>query len=247
MRKMFLLLFLAATIITSAQEKTLYSGTMVKPKIGQATAFENAWKAHVAKFHNGDSKRSVFEIISGEFTGWYQLMDGPHDYADMDKVNAKQSAHDIDYETTVASRVAEEMGVTTYRFIDTLSYNPGVQADKFVYSVYNVKQGKMGDLRAEIRRGRAVNMAIQSPSSTVVLIKQMQGMSPQLIVVSNLKDGFKQLESNYFPGVSDKFRAEYIKMHGQELWDKRGAMFSENCNSIDVMMVKRRADLGSKL
>jgi hypothetical protein len=245
MKKIFILLLLSASLTVFAQKKTLYQSSMVKPKIGQAIQFENAWKAHLVKFHKGDDKRMISQIMSGDYAGWYHFSDGPHEYADMDSDNPKKAAHDLDYEMNVASKVAEETGVHTYRFVDTLSYNPGQQATKFVYAIYNLKSGKTQDLMAELKRALVVSEAISSQGSGMVYIKQMSGISPQILVVSRLKDGFKQLETNYFPGMTDKFKEQYIKMHGQEQWNKRLVMLPEICNSIEVMMVKSRPDLSS--
>jgi len=245
MRKLILVLLTVASINVFAQGKTLYHVEMVKPKIGQVTAFESAWKAHVAKFHK-DDKRQVFEIMTGDRTGYYQLVDGPSSYADMDVERKDSKAHDLDYETTVAPKVEYQSGDYVYRFADTLSYNGNVQADKYSYSVYNVKLGKMPDLVAEVKRSMAVNTSIGSQNSSNAYFQLFAGSAPQLVLISNLKDGFKQLEQNYFAGMTDKFREAYIKMYSQQQWDKRSTLLSEITTSYENYLGKRRADLSSK-
>lgn len=74
------------------------------------SAFETAWKAHVAKFHNGDDKRIVFEILSGDMAGYYAFVEGPMSLADMDVEKPGQADHDMDYEKTVSITLAEESG-----------------------------------------------------------------------------------------------------------------------------------------
>jgi hypothetical protein len=228
------------------QGNTLYNVSMVMPKIGQAAAFEAAWKAHVAKFHQGDNKRTVYEILSGDHAGMYQLVDGPSSFADMDKENPKRVAHDLDYNTNVAPKLASESGSYVYRWVDTLSYHGDVKADKYSTTVYNVKLNKMPELIAELKRSMAVNASINSPASSNVFLKQMAGSEPQMVFISNLKDGFKQLDNNYFPGLADKFKEAYIKMYSQAQWDKRLTLLSEITNSYETYISRRRDDLSSK-
>lgn len=245
MRKLITVLFTVASISVFAQGKTLFHVLMVKPKIGQITAFETAWKAHVAKFHK-DDKRTVYEILSGDRAGYYQLVDGPSSFADMDVERKDSKAHDIDYETTVASKIETESGSYIYRWADTLSYKGDVAANKYSYTIYNVKLGKMPELAAELKRSIAVNSSINNPASYNTYIQQFAGSAPQMVVISNLKDGFKQLESNYFAGMSDKFKDAYIKMYSQQQWDKRQNLLSEITTSYETYIGKRRDDLSSK-
>jgi len=245
MRKLILVLLTVASINAFAQGKTLYHVEMVKPKIGQVTAFESAWKAHVAKFHK-DNKRAVYEILTGDRAGYYQLVDGPSSYADMDVERKDSKAHDLDFETTVAPKIDVQSGSYTYRYVDTLSYNGNVEADKYSYTVYNLKLGKMSDLVAEMKRSMAVNTTIGSPSSYNAYMQMFAGSAPQLVVINNLKEGFKQLEMNYFPGMTDKFKEAYIKAYSQQQWDKRSTLLSEITTSYETYLGKRRPDLSSK-
>jgi hypothetical protein len=244
MKKLILVLFTVASINVFAQGKNLFRVLMVKPKIGQVSAFEAAWKAHAAKFHK-DDKRAVYEILSGERAGYYQLVEGPSSHADMDIEKKNSKAHDMDFETTVAPKIAAESGSYIYRYADSLSYNGSAEADKYSYTVYNLKVGKMPNLIAEVKRAKAVNTSIKSPASNNTYIQLFAGSAPQMVTITNLKDGFKQLESNYFPGMSDKFREAYIKMYSQEQWDKRLTLLSEITTSYETYLGKRRDDLSS--
>lgn len=247
MRKILTIALTCATIFCFGQGKVLYSLLLVKPKIGQSGAFESSWKAHVAKFHNTDDKRQVYEILTGDLAGSYQLFEGPSSFADMDNAKSSNEAHDIDYEKNVATKLESSYGDYIYRFVDTLSYNGEMQADKYVNNIYNVKMGKMADLTAEIKRGMAVNTALKSPVSNNAFILQFGGSLPQLVIVSNLTDGFKQLDTEYRPGMNATFKAEYLKQFSQEQWDRRINLLQEICNSVKVQVTKFRKDLSSKL
>ncbi len=74
MKRTFLLLFMALSLAAFSQKTDLSTVNTVKPKLGQKMAFEAAYKAHVAKFHKAEEKISVYEIIGGEYAGYYHLL-----------------------------------------------------------------------------------------------------------------------------------------------------------------------------
>lgn len=245
MRKIFLLLLLAVTVSSFGQGKTIYSVSWVKPKIGMTSAFETAWKAHVAKFHNGDDKRTVMEITSGDRSGYYQFIEGPMSYADMDVEKTNQTAHDLDYEKNVAVTLAEESGTYYYQYLDSLSFNTDVMGDKSIVTLTWIKTGKMGDYRDEVKKGVDMSKKINSPFNNRRYQMMAAGSSPQMASVYVLKDGFKQLEQDYFKDAPN-FRDNYVKMYGIDAWEARVKLLDEIVLKTEVYMRKRRADLSSK-
>jgi hypothetical protein len=245
MKKIFFLLFLAASMDSFSQGKTIYSVSNVKPKIGMTAAFEAAWKAHVAKFHNGDDKRFVFEILSGDMAGYYSFIEGPMSFADMDVEKTGQTVHDKDYEKKVAPTLAVETGVEYYQYIDSLSVNANVTADKSIVTFTHIKTGRMGDYRDELMRSKAVVSKLNWPFNSYRYQKMNVGTSPVMVNVYNLKDGFKQLESGYFKDMPN-FRDAYIAMYGFNSWQKRVDLMDDITLKTEVVMRKRRNDLSSK-
>ena len=82
MRKtIFLCLLIAGYYFAPGQEKTLVHSIMLKPKAGQALQFENTMKAHNEKFHGANDKVFVFQIITGEKMGYYQVAWPPTSWA----------------------------------------------------------------------------------------------------------------------------------------------------------------------
>ena len=84
MRKIFLFLCITGVFNSFAQTRALVGVTLVKPKMGQENAFEDAWKAHLKKFHQADTsnRRGVFEITSGPRGGWLINRNGRHNSVD---------------------------------------------------------------------------------------------------------------------------------------------------------------------
>lgn len=247
MRKLLILVLTIASAYAFGQGNTLYSGEMVTPKMGKSADFETRWKVHLGKYHAKDDGRMVFEILSGDNNGCYLLLQGPGSYADLDKERANAKAHSLDYDNNVTPALEKIGGSYTYRWADTLSYNGKVPADKFVTTVYHLKSGKGPDLTAEIKRAINVNTIIKSPSSYNTYIKIWQGSHPEIVTVSNLKDGFKQLDNNFMPSMANTFKDAYIKEYGQEMWDKRLKLLPEITESIDVYISKFRKDLSTAI
>ena len=248
MRKLLFIAILFATSNAFSQGKTLYDVEMVQAKMGQSAAFQKAWKTHLNKFHNGDDKRSIDEIMTGTNAGNFILVSGPSSIADMDMERATQAAHDADYDQTVVPSVATFTNYGTYRWVDTLSYNGMMNTNKFSTTIYHLKPGKTGDFTAELKRALAVNKKINSPASYNTYIKMWAGSSGEVVIVTNLKDGFKQLDNTFNPAMKtmgDNFKNTYIQDYGQAAWDNRNKLLPEIMSSWETFLSKSRKDLSS--
>ena len=247
MRKILFFLCLTGVINSFAQTRSLVGVSLVEPKMGQGAAFEAAWKAHLKKFHLTDTtnRRGVFEITSGVRDGSYYLTSGGMSWADLDIERSNNKAHDMDYASTVTSTLASGSGNAIFRQADSLSYNSDVQATKFLLTSYHAKTGKQNDVTDEIKRAIAVNKKINSPLSYDGYIQQLSGSKPVVVIIRHLKNGFKELDSDYYKDLNDKFKAAYLEMFGQAAWDKRMTAIADLTDLVEVEMMKYRADLSS--
>ena len=248
MRKLFFITILFVTANAFSQGKTLYDVEMVQPKMGQSKAFEKAWKAHVIKFHNGNDKRVIEEIMTGNNAGNLLLISGPSSIADFDMERPTQPAHDADYDLTVTPSVSTFTNYGSYRWVDTLSYNGAMNTDKYSTTVYHLKPGKTGDLTAEIKRAVTINKKINSSASYNTYIKMWAGSNGEVVISTNLKDGFKQLDNTFDPNMrtmNDNFKNAYIQEYGQAAWDNRNKLLPEITNSWETYLSKVRKDLSS--
>ena len=247
MKKTFYLwLFIAVAFFAKGQGNTLYEINIVKPKAGMKSAFEASWKLHLDKYHKSSDKRSVYEITSGLHNGSYVILEGPFSYADMDKTLPNAKEHGLDLEKNFTPKLEPGSQNFIARFADTLSYNFNVTPDKLLLTVTVVKDGKLGEYLTEIRRTVLIYEKLKSPFSFYNLIKQQAGSAPTIYTVRNLKEGFKELEQNYFNLPQNWFRDAYVKDYGQEEWDKRVKTLVDNVVSREQHFEKFRADLSSK-
>ena len=247
MKQLFCLLLCAATVSVFGQGSTLYRVNVVKPKAGMTSAFEASWKMHRDKFHNATDKRMVAQIIDGPMNGAYVLVEGPISYADMDKDNPTAKEHSLDLEKTFTPKLDVTGMNSIYRLADTLSYNGNVKADKFLVSVTVLKNGTAAEYQTELRRNVLINTKTNSTNSVNVFVKQWAGSNPTIVTRRNLKNGFKELDSDYTPSMmGTQFKDAYIKDYGQEAWDKRVKLLVDDVVSREQHMEKARADLSSK-
>lgn len=246
-------LFVAVAFMANGQGKTLITVNTVKPKAGQKAAFEAAWKTHLAKYHNTTDKRNVYEVMSGPWVGYYQIVEGPLSFADMDAEKPMAKEHSLDLDKNYFPMLEDKKMNGTYRYDDTASYNPTVVAEKFQVTLTHIKWNVITETIREARRGSLINAKINPTSrfSANVYTQIWSGSDPVRVQVRSLKDGFKELETDYYgPNTMapDAFKNAYIKDYGQDAWDARSKIMDNNANvaSREVYIMRLRKDLSSK-
>lgn len=254
MKKTFLLwLLIAVAYFASGQGKTLYTVNFVKPKSGMKSAFEASWKKHMATYHKTDNKRMVYEVMSGTHMGEFHIVEGPFAFADLDAERPNTKEHLLDLEKNFFPMLEDERLNATYRWDDTASFNSKVIADKFQVTVTHVKLGMIAETIRESRRGSLIIAKINPTSrfSVNVYTQIWSGSDPVRVSIRNLKDGFKELEADYYgPSTTppNAFRDAYIKEYGYDAWDARQKIVDNNANveSREVFITKLRKDLSSE-
>jgi hypothetical protein len=165
----------------------------------------------------------------------------------MDKANPKGKEHGLDLEKNFSPKLDPGSQNFIAQWRDTLSYNvSATPAEKVLITITVVKDGKMGGYLTEIRRGAIISAKLKSPFSNSVLIKQQAGSSPTIISIRNLKEGFKELEANYFNLTQTGFRDAYVQEYGQADWDKRLKLLVDDRASQEQHFEVLRKDLSSK-
>ena len=239
-------LLCAISISGFNQGKTLYRVNLLKPKAGMRSAFEESWKTHVNKFHNSSDKRTVFELTSGPDNGAFLVVEGPISYADMDEAIPTAKEHALDIEKNFSTLLEPGSVNGLYRWVDTLSYHGGVKADKFLVSITTLQNGKTDEYMTELRRNALLYAKLNLPLSITTLVKQQAGSSPVVVTKRSLKDGFKELDADYYKMAPNQFKDEYIKEYGQDAWDKRIKLLVDDVVKREQHFEKLRADLSSK-
>jgi hypothetical protein len=81
------------------------------------------------------------------------------------------------------------------------------KADKFLLTITVVKDGKMGEYLAELRRSALINAKLKSPFSYNVMVKQQAGSSSTVITIRHLKEG---MDNDFFNLPMNGFKNDYI-------------------------------------
>ncbi len=241
-------LLLSVTGFCFAQNPPLFKVvTNVKPYVLKLNDFEKSVKSHVVKYHTEKNPMYTYEIISGERTGEFFYVLPQTGWKDLDNPRADLAQHDMDYNTTVQSKV-ESVGATEYwRYVDSLSHSTDGNFTCFIFNFYYVKPGKLDDALAEIKRGVLVNNKNKSTSNYRTYVKQLAGINPVIAIVSAFKDGFAQLEPDYMAPNNKMFKDTYIEMNGQNMWDKRMVLLPITVDKVETELVKLREDLSTKV
>ena len=248
---MFLLLSLI-TMAAYSQKTDLSTVNTVKPKKGQKMAFEAAYKVHVAKFHKTEDKLNVYEIISGDNSGYYHLVNGGRSYADLDKERADAAVHNQDLDKSFFPMLDDtKNGI--YRWMDSLSFHADIQAEKFVVTVRHIKPSLEGDYRKEIMRSVMIlgklKGAFWDKLSYNVFEQLWDGTDPIVVNIRNLKDGFASLETDFYGAAKPgdiTFKDEYVKAYGTADWDKRVKLLEDAVVKSEQYIMKLRKDLSSQ-
>jgi hypothetical protein len=251
-KSFFLWLCIIAAFLANGQGKTLYTVNVVKPKAAMKSVFEARWKQHLAKFHKTDDKRTVYEVMSGAHMGEYHIVEGPFSFEEMDKERSNGKEHGLDLEKNYFPMLEDNRFNGTYSWDDTASYRGTVKADKFQVSVTHIKFGQMQSTLREARRSSLIIAKLPTPGalSSNTYIKIWAGSDPVIIGIRNLKDGYKELETDYYGpnrNPANAFQTAYVKDYGQAAWDERQKLLNENANiaSREVFIMRLRKDLSS--
>ena len=236
-------LLFAASYFGFSQEKTLVHSILLKPKAGMKLQFENSMKAHNQKFHSSaDNKVFVFEIITGEKMGTFQVAWPPTSWAEIDNMKPNP-AHDQDVQNTIAAKVEENEGMMFSRRVDSLSHGDNDWTiPKTQVTIWHIKRGKLDEW---LERVKKVKMAFDNTNdkrNNTIYTKLMAGTDQQVILISRYKNGWKEMEPGYYTSLKDVI----TKAYSAEEWDIQQKAFNDCVESTETYLRVYRADLSSK-
>jgi hypothetical protein len=241
-RKMFLWLFSTAFIsVCFSQGKTLYVSSMLLPKQGQGKMLETAIMNHTQKYHGTDKMR-VFEIISGNNTGMYQLVQGPYSWGALDSLKLGD-AHDLDFDTNIATKTNALTGESFVRLRPELSYGSmDVTIEKSRIAIWDVKRGRMDSVTIILQKLKDAMVKTSDMRNMTVYTKMMAGTALQVYLVYRFKNGWTDMEQGKFPSFKDMF----IKASSEADWNEWTRMFDDNIEKIETHLRVYRKDISSK-
>ena len=202
MKKLFFLLLLLP-VLGIAQTKTLLTSNRLFAKNDKADEFEKALSNHAKKYHKGDVAWRVWSIQSGPDAGGYMVTEGPTTWSNLDSRADISAEHTADWEKNVLPLTVSSGQSGYYDFqADLSTVQLTDYSDKIVINHMTAKPGKISNMMALIQKLKTVWAA--GSESVAVYLVAFSG-EPGYISVTRLKNGLKELASDYRKPMADRF------------------------------------------
>jgi len=238
--KKLLFLCLLIPLIGMSQTKNLVNSSRYFPKADKVLEFEKALAAHAQKYHTGDWKWRVYEIQSGPDAGGYHVAEGPSNWEATDTRGNLGTAHNTDWNKTVAVYLTDKGSSVYSEFVDSLS---NVQltdySDKIIINHVYPKPGMINGVTDLVKRLKNV---WKNGNESVAVYQAVSSGEPQMIMVTRLKAGLKELANGYRKPLPERYNA----VNGAGSWDNYLADYSKYVESRWSEILSYRADLSSK-
>jgi hypothetical protein len=238
MRKIFLLCLLVPIIGMS--QNNVVSTFRVFPKTDKLLEFEKALASHAQKYHTGDWKWRVYYVESGPDAGSFHITEGPLSWEQLDKRGDLSTEHTNDWAKNV-SPLTTERGTTGYSSFNADLSNVALTdySDKIIINHMFVKPGMIAEANELIKKLKKVWVA--GNESVAVYNSQISG-PPQIVTVTRLKQGLKELSPSFRKPMPERFDAA----HGEGAWDDYLENYAKAIENRWSELLVLRADLGSK-
>ena len=205
MRKLFLLLLLIPAIGICQDDKNVINATRVFPKMDKVGEFEKALAAHAQKYHTGDWKWRVAEIMSGPDAGGFSIVEGPHNWDQLDKRGNLGAEHQNNWNKTIAIHLTDRYSSTFVEFKPEFSTTAiGDYSDKYAINHVFIKPGNYG---VAVEALTNLKKVWEASKQNVVVYEASSSGPPQFIVITRYKDGLKERQAGVMKPLPERYEA----------------------------------------
>jgi hypothetical protein len=238
--KKFFFLILLIPFLGMSQTKNVVNSTRAFPKADKVLEFEKALTAHAQKYHTGDWKWRVYEIQSGPDAGGYHIAEGPTSWDAFNSRGNLGTEHNNDWNKNVAIYLTDRNEQTYSVYVDSLSTIALTNySDKIIISHLYPKPGMINGAIGLVKKLKKVWM---DGNENVAVYQSIVSGEPQLITVTRLKEGLKELADGYRKSMAERYNAAY----GAGAWDNYLADYAKYVDNRWSELLTYRADLSSK-
>ncbi len=239
MRK-FLFMLLLIPVLGIGQTKNVVNATRVFPKADKVLDFEKALTAHAQKYHTGDWRWRVYEITTGPDAGGYHIVEGPVSWEAFDGRGDLGAEHTNDWNKNIAMYLTDKVEESYSVYVDSLSTIALTNySDKIVVNHIYPKPGMVNGLNALVKEFKKVWMY---GNENVAVYQSVVSGDPQVVTVTRLKEGLKELADGYRKPMAERFNMAY----GAGAWDNYLADYAKYVEKRWSELLSYRADLSSK-
>lgn len=207
---LLLLLFIVLYLIphqsqAQDQNQNVLSVTRVFPKIDKVGVFEKALTAHAQKYHKGDWKWRVSEIMSGPDVGGYNIIEGPSTWDQVDKRGDLGSDHQNDWNSTIAVHLTDRYQSFFLEYRPELSNAELTNySDKYAVNHVFIKPG-MNAATFEILTNLKKVWAASNQS--IVVYEASASGAPQFVIVTRYRNGLKERQTGFMKPMKERYEA----------------------------------------
>jgi hypothetical protein len=239
MRKYFFMLLLVPAI-GMGQTKTILSSNRVFAENDKVSEFEKALANHAQKYHTGDVMWRVWGIESGPDAGGYMVTEGPSSWTALDGRGDISAEHTADWEKNVLPLTVGQGQSGYYDFQPDLgTVQLTDYSDKIIINHMTAKPGMIVKVQDLIKRQKKV---WEAGKESVAVYSVVFSGEPGFITVTRLKDGLKELASDYRKPFAERFNAA----HGAGSFDKWLKDYADAVQSRWSELLTYKPDLSSK-
>lgn len=239
MKTIFLLLMLIP-FLSISQTKNVISTNRVFPKVDKQLEFEKALAAHAQKYHTGDVRWRVFDIVSGPDAGGFHIVEGPKTWESEDTRGDINVEHNNDWHKNVTIYLTDRSSSGYSVYVDSLSTIAiGDYSDKVQITHIYPKMGCNMKVLTMLKKLKAVWAA---EGSTMAVYEVSASGAPQFAIARRFKQGLKEKAD----GFRKPFKAAYEKIHGVGSYDLYLDEIKLYYDDVWSELIFYRADLSSK-
>ena len=239
MRKIFLFCMLIP-VLGMSQNKNVMSTFRVTPKSDKVVEFEKALASHAQKYHSGDWKWRVFEVQTGPDYGAFHVSEGPSSWEAMDSRGDISTEHILDWNKNVMP-LTTGTGTASYsQYNADMSTVPLTDfTDKIMITHIYPKPGMIAaatDLTRTLKKVWTAN------NESVAVYTAIASGDAQIITVTRLKGGLKELDPSAKKPIAERYNAVY----GDGAWNNYLKNFNQSVERRWIEVLFMRTDLSSK-
>ena len=165
-----------------SQTQNVVTAERIFPKPDKNAEFEKAVAAHAQKFHTGNWKWRVFEIMSGPDYGGYHVTERPNSWTKMDTRGDISKEHIDDWNKAVAPLITGRGNSMYATFNDELSTVQLTDyADNIIMNHIFLKPGMIDKFKELLKKSKA---AWTAGNESIAVYESFASGPPQITIVT---------------------------------------------------------------
>jgi len=247
-RTLSVLLLLIVPAFLFAQEakqapelkKNTLSAYRVWAKDGHNDALKAAIAAHGKKYHTGNWKWRVYEVLTGPDGGAFMISEGPNTWTEVESRADLGAEHMKDYDTNVAPHVEKSTSdmYATYQPDASTVEGAAFSTTKVLIRQAYLKPGRRFYALATLRDWKQV---WEKCGVNIVTWGSFYSGEPRFIIAGRLEQGFADLDDS-----SVSFRKAADEIFGPGAYERLVADDAANYSRFVDEIIEYKAELSSK-